>query len=84
VVLVLALGLHRLLNSFGAYYRVDDRMEVRDVFGDVYKIDVLVFLSLADAWTNCTVRYLAKLRLRTAEKTCHCRVAPLLAVLARK
>ncbi|HEV2293632.1 MAG TPA: mechanosensitive ion channel domain-containing protein [Tepidisphaeraceae bacterium] len=30
-----------LLNSFRAYYRVGDRIEVGEVFGDVYKIDVL-------------------------------------------
>lgn len=30
-----------LLNSFRSYYRVGDRIEVGDVFGDVYKIDVL-------------------------------------------
>jgi small-conductance mechanosensitive channel len=30
-----------LLNSFRTYYRVGDRIEVGDVFGDVYKIDVL-------------------------------------------
>lgn len=30
-----------LLNSFRGYYRVGDRIEVGDVFGDVYKIDVL-------------------------------------------
>lgn len=30
-----------LLNSFRGYYFVGDRIEVGDVFGDVYKIDVL-------------------------------------------
>jgi small-conductance mechanosensitive channel len=30
-----------LLNSFRGYYKVGDRIEVGDVFGDVYKIDVL-------------------------------------------
>jgi small conductance mechanosensitive channel len=30
-----------LLNSFKGYYRVGDRIEVGEVFGDVYKIDVL-------------------------------------------
>ena len=30
-----------LLNSMQSYYRVGDRIEVGDVFGDVYKIDVL-------------------------------------------
>ena len=30
-----------LLNSFRGYYRVGDRIEVGDVFGDVYRIDVL-------------------------------------------
>ncbi len=30
-----------LLNSFRGYYRVGDRMAVGDVFGDVYRIDVL-------------------------------------------
>lgn len=30
-----------LMNSFRGYYRVGDRIEVGDVFGDVYKIDVL-------------------------------------------
>jgi hypothetical protein len=30
-----------LLNSFRGYYRAGDRIEVGDVFGDVYKIDVL-------------------------------------------
>ncbi len=30
-----------LLNSFRSYYQVGDRIEVGDVFGDVYKIDVL-------------------------------------------
>jgi small-conductance mechanosensitive channel len=30
-----------LLNSFRSYYRVGDRIEVGEVFGDVYKIDVL-------------------------------------------
>lgn len=30
-----------LLNSFKGYYRVGDRIEVGDVFGDVYRIDVL-------------------------------------------
>jgi small conductance mechanosensitive channel len=30
-----------LLNSFQGYYRVGDRIEVGEVFGDVYKIDVL-------------------------------------------
>jgi small conductance mechanosensitive channel len=30
-----------LLNSFRGYYRVGDRIEVGEVFGDVYKIDVL-------------------------------------------
>src|SRR5690606_30786623 len=30
-----------LLNSLRGYYRVGDRIEVGDVFGDVYKIDVL-------------------------------------------
>jgi small-conductance mechanosensitive channel len=30
-----------LLNSFRTYYLVGDRIEVGDVFGDVYKIDVL-------------------------------------------
>jgi small conductance mechanosensitive channel len=30
-----------LLNSFRRYYRVGDRIAVGDVFGDVYKIDVL-------------------------------------------
>ena len=30
-----------LLNSFRGYYHVGDRIEVGDVFGDVYKIDVL-------------------------------------------
>lgn len=30
-----------LLNSFQSYYRVGDRIEVGDVFGDVYKVDVL-------------------------------------------
>jgi len=30
-----------LLNSFRSYYRVGDRIEVGDVFGDVYRIDVL-------------------------------------------
>ncbi|MFW7380510.1 MAG: mechanosensitive ion channel family protein [Oligoflexus sp.] len=30
-----------LMNSFHSYYRVGDRIEVGDVFGDVYKIDVL-------------------------------------------
>lgn len=30
-----------VLNSFQSYYRVGDRIEVGDVFGDVYKIDVL-------------------------------------------
>jgi small-conductance mechanosensitive channel len=29
------------LNSLRGYYRVGDRIEVGDVFGDVYKIDVL-------------------------------------------
>jgi hypothetical protein len=30
-----------LLNSLRGYYRIGDRIEVGDVFGDVYKIDVL-------------------------------------------
>ena len=30
-----------MLNSFRAYYRVGDRIMVGDVFGDVYRIDVL-------------------------------------------
>jgi small conductance mechanosensitive channel len=30
-----------LFNSFRTYYRVGDRIEVGEVFGDVYKIDVL-------------------------------------------
>jgi small-conductance mechanosensitive channel len=30
-----------LLNSFRGYYKVGDRIEVGDVFGDVYKIDIL-------------------------------------------
>ena len=30
-----------LMNSFRGYYRVGDRIEVGDVFGDVYKIDIL-------------------------------------------
>ena len=30
-----------LMNSFRGYYRTGDRIEVGDVFGDVYKIDVL-------------------------------------------
>jgi small conductance mechanosensitive channel len=30
-----------LINSFQGYYRVGDRIEVGEVFGDVYKIDVL-------------------------------------------
>lgn len=30
-----------LLNSFRGYYRVGDRLSVGDVFGDVYRIDVL-------------------------------------------
>jgi small conductance mechanosensitive channel len=30
-----------LLNAFRGYYRVGDRISVGDVFGDVYKIDVL-------------------------------------------
>jgi len=30
-----------LMNSFRVYYRVGDRIEVGEVFGDVYKIDVL-------------------------------------------
>lgn len=30
-----------LLNSFKGYYRVGDRVEVGDVFGDVHRIDVL-------------------------------------------
>jgi len=30
-----------LMNSFRIYYRVGDRIEVGEVFGDVYKIDVL-------------------------------------------
>jgi small conductance mechanosensitive channel len=30
-----------LLNSFRGYYRVGDRIEVGDVFGDVYRIDML-------------------------------------------
>lgn len=30
-----------LLNSFRAYYRVGDRIAVGDVFGDVYRIDIL-------------------------------------------
>lgn len=30
-----------LMNSFRGYYRAGDRIEVGDVFGDVYKIDVL-------------------------------------------
>lgn len=30
-----------LLNSFRGYYRVGDRIQVGEVFGDVYKIDVL-------------------------------------------
>ena len=30
-----------LLNSFRGYYRVGDRIEVGEVFGDVYRIDVL-------------------------------------------
>lgn len=30
-----------LLNSFRGYYRVGDRIEVGEVFGDVYKIDIL-------------------------------------------
>jgi small conductance mechanosensitive channel len=30
-----------LLNSFRAYYRVGDRISVGDLFGDVYRIDVL-------------------------------------------
>lgn len=30
-----------LLNSFRSYYRVGDRIEVGEVFGDVYKIDIL-------------------------------------------
>jgi small conductance mechanosensitive channel len=30
-----------LLNSFQSYYRVGDRIAVGDVFGDVYKIDIL-------------------------------------------
>ncbi len=30
-----------LLNSFKGYYRVGDRIAVGDIFGDVYKIDVL-------------------------------------------
>jgi len=30
-----------LLNSFRSYYKVGDRIEVGDVFGDVYKIDIL-------------------------------------------
>jgi small conductance mechanosensitive channel len=30
-----------VMNSFRSYYKVGDRIEVGDVFGDVYKIDVL-------------------------------------------
>lgn len=30
-----------LVNSFKGYYRIGDRIEVGDVFGDVYQIDVL-------------------------------------------
>lgn len=30
-----------LLNSFKGYYKIGDRIEVGEVFGDVYKIDVL-------------------------------------------
>lgn len=30
-----------LMNSFRGYYRVGDRIEVGEVFGDVYKVDVL-------------------------------------------
>lgn len=30
-----------LLNSFRTYYRVGDRIEVGEVFGDVYRIDIL-------------------------------------------
>ncbi len=30
-----------LLNSFQGYYRVGDRIEVGEVFGDVYRIDIL-------------------------------------------
>lgn len=30
-----------LLNSFRRYYRIGDRIEVGDVFGDVYRIDIL-------------------------------------------
>lgn len=30
-----------LLNSFRGYYKIGDRIEVGDVFGDVYRIDVL-------------------------------------------
>lgn len=30
-----------LMNSFRSYYRVGDRIQVGEVFGDVYKIDVL-------------------------------------------
>lgn len=30
-----------LLNAFRGYYRVGDRVEVGDIFGDVYRIDVL-------------------------------------------
>ncbi|HAR44215.1 MAG TPA: mechanosensitive ion channel protein MscS [Bdellovibrionales bacterium] len=30
-----------LLNSFRSYYRVGDRIEVGEVFGDVYQIDIL-------------------------------------------
>lgn len=30
-----------LMNSFKSYYQIGDRIEVGDVFGDVYKIDIL-------------------------------------------
>jgi small conductance mechanosensitive channel len=30
-----------LLNSFKTYYRIGDRIEVGDIFGDVYQIDVM-------------------------------------------
>lgn len=30
-----------LMNSFKAYYRIGDRIAVGDVFGDVYKVDIL-------------------------------------------
>lgn len=37
-----------LLNTFRSYYRVGDRIEVGEVFGDVYKIDILT----TTVWEN--------------------------------